>query len=159
MDTAKEPTRAARRTPPLRGIKGDSVPKLHSADAAGAPTTELATITLDATPTTADTQDVEASAALARILEASPALSRLSALVGGVRGESIAQALVPLALVDLAQRAAATHGRDADRLWSPILTYAKPAASVQVTVPVQVNLYEGGMRARIRAHEATRKDA
>lgn len=65
--------------------------------------------------------------ALDAITSNHPDLKVLRSIVGGVGGEELAQALAPLALADLARRAAKTRGRDADRLWAPILAYGKRA--------------------------------
>ena len=43
---------------------------------------------------------------------------------GGERAVALAQAWAPMAVADLARRALATGGRDADRLWRPILDAA-----------------------------------
>jgi hypothetical protein len=64
--------------------------------------------------------------ALQPLLDASPALQRLASIAGGEGGgtKALAQALSKLALTDLAMRAATTEGRNADRLWAPVLAYA-----------------------------------
>jgi hypothetical protein len=66
------------------------------------------------------------------LLDASPELARLANIVGRLGGEEIARALAPLALYDLAQRAVATQGRNAERLWAPILAYARSGSTIGV---------------------------
>ena len=72
--------------------------------------------------------------------------------------EALAQHWAPIAVADLAQRAMATKGRDADRLWRPILDVAGAIDhGVKVTVPVQVNVFpEGSVTKRLDTLEGAK---
>ena len=90
------------------------------------------------------------------LIQACQEAGRLGGDKGGERlGRALAQAWAPVGIADLARRAISTSGRDADRLWRPVLDAARltgQGTPLTVNVPVQVNLYPGGVEQKEREH-------